>query len=150
MGDDERELETRPGRTTIVLDDDTNVLDAPVEPDQDLDLDLEEELWTDDSSEDYSGWFCVQTDPFPCPADGCGFVAGYMTASHLIIVWPEMDDPSLLRHAAAARDVGRNPKPLEYEPAFGPACSYYLWEAAGFPVHAVRSDDGGVYDKKRG
>lgn len=71
----------------------------------------------------------------------------FLTAAHLIIVWPENDDPSLLRHAAAARDVGRNPKPIEYEKSFGPACSYYLWEAAGNPVHAVGADTskGGVY-----
>jgi hypothetical protein len=89
----------------------------------------------------------VRTDPFPCPAEGCEFVAEFLTAAHLIIVWPERDDPSLLRHCAAARDVGRNPRPTEYELAFGPACSYYAWEAAGHPVHAVGRDTsrGGVY-----
>ena len=108
--------------------------------------DIEEELWTDESGEDYTGWFCVGTDPWPCPAEGCGFVANHLTAAHLIIVWPEIDDPSLLRHSAAARDVKRNPKVMEYDPSMGPACSYYQWEAAGHPVHAVRSDgDEGVY-----
>lgn len=113
----------------------------------DLDEDVEEELWTDDSGEDYAGWICVRTNPFPCPAEGCAFVAEFLTAAHLIIVWPEGDDPSLLRHCAAARDVGRNPRPTEYERAFGPACSYYAWEAAGHPVHAVGADTsrGGVY-----
>ncbi|MGD9570351.1 MAG: hypothetical protein AB7V62_00520 [Thermoleophilia bacterium] len=118
-------------------------------PDVDLEQDQEEELWTDDSGEDYSGWYCVRTDPWPCPAEGCTFVALFLTAAHLVIVWPEMDDPSLLRHAAAARDAGRNPKPAVYEPAFGPACSYYQWEAAGHPVHAVRGGgDGDVYSKR--
>ena len=100
----------------------------------------DQELWTDDSGEDYSGWYCVATDPWPCPAEGCGFVAHHLTAAHLIIVWPEMDDPALLRHSAAARYVGRNPRPTVYEPAMGPACSYYQWEAAGNPVHGVRKD----------
>ena len=91
----------------------------------------------------------MRTDPWACPAEGCDFVALFLTAAHLIIVWPEIDDPSLLRHAAAARDVGRNPRPDVYEPAFGPACSYYQWEAAGHPVHAVRGDGGkDVYRKK--
>lgn len=113
------------------------------------DIDQEEELWTDDSGEDYSGWYCVRTDPWNCPAEGCSFIANYLTASHLIIVWPEMDDPSLLRHAAAARDVGRNPKPAEYEKSMGQACSYYQWDAAGNPVHGVRKSDGDdVYSKK--
>jgi len=136
----EREL---PG---IGLDDPTI---APAMPDLDEEEGLDEELWTDDSGEDYSGWYCVRTDPWNCPAAGCEFIANFLTAAHLIIVWPEMDDPALLRHAAAARDVGRNPRPDVYEPAFGPACSYYQWEAAGNPVHAVRGDIGGdVYKKK--
>lgn len=120
-----------------------------VEPQIDEDVGQEEELWTDDSGEDYSGWYCVRTDPWPCPAEGCAFVARFLTAAHLVIVWPEIDDPSLLRHAAAARDVGRNPKPEVYEPAFGPACSFYQWEAAGHPVHGVRPGGDGVYGKKR-
>lgn len=115
---------------------------APAAPDTDLIEGIDEELWTDDSGEDYSGWYCVRTDPWNCPAEGCTFVANFLTAAHLIVVWPEADDPSLLRHAAAARDVKRNPKVDVYEPAFGPATSYYQWEAAGNPVHAVRRDVG--------
>ena len=38
----------------------------------------DEELWVDDTGEDHAGWFCVSTDPFPCPADGCSFVADHM------------------------------------------------------------------------
>ena len=112
-------------------------------------IEEEPELWTDDSGEDYSGWYCVRTDPWGCPAPGCDFVALFLTAAHLVIVWPEIDDPALLRHAAAARDVGRNPRPDVYEPSFGPACSYYQWEAAGHPVHAVRGDIGGDVYRQR-
>lgn len=100
---------------------------------------IDEKLWTDDSGDDYTGWYCVATDPWRCPAEDCTFVALHMTAAHLIIVWPEMDDPSLLRHAAHARQVGRNPKVITYEPSMGPACSFYQWEAAGHPVHGVRA-----------
>lgn len=122
---------------------------APAGPEDDLLEGIDEELWTDDSGEDYTGWFCVRTDPWKCPAEGCDFVARFLTASHLVIVWPEGDDPSLLRHAAAARDIGRNPQVTTYEPAFGPACSYYQWEAAGHPVHAIRKDIGdNVYRPK--
>lgn len=127
----------RPGVTTI----------EPGVPDETFDRDMEDELWTDDSGEDYAGWYCVKTDPWACPAEGCTFVAHHMTAAHLIIVWPEIDDPSLLRHAAAARDAGRNPKPAVYEVSMGPACSFYQWEAAGHPVHAVRDDSEGIYGR---
>lgn len=98
----------------------------------------DEEIWRDDEGGDHTGWFCVSTDPFPCPADGCSFVAKYMTAAHLILVWEERDDPNLLRHAARAMQVKRNPRVVTYETAMGPSVSYYAWEAAGRPVHGVR------------
>jgi hypothetical protein len=96
-----------------------------------------EELWTE-NGHDHVGWFCVATDPFPCPAPGCGFVAEFMTAAHLVLVWEEQDDPNLLRHAQRAKEVGRNPHIVSYETGFGPSASYYAWEAAGRPVHGVR------------
>ena len=98
----------------------------------------EEELWTDDAGRNHEGWFCVRTDPFPCPAAGCSFVAEFMTAAHLILVGQERDDPNLLWHAQRAKDVGRNPRVVGYEEAFGPSASYYAWEAAGRPVHGIK------------
>ncbi|MGI8605938.1 MAG: hypothetical protein ACR2L0_02115 [Gaiellaceae bacterium] len=98
----------------------------------------DEELWTDEGAGDYDGWFCVRTDPFPCPAAGCTFVANFMKAAHLILVWQESDDPNLLRHAQRAVEVGRNPRIVPYEREFGPSASYYAWEAAGRPVHGIR------------
>ena len=108
---------------------------AVLEEERDL---AEDELWTDGGDQDYSGWFCVRTDPFPCPADGCTFVAEFMTAAHLILVWEERDDPNLLWHAQRAKEVGRNPRVVSYASMFGPSASYYAWEAAGRPVHGVR------------
>jgi hypothetical protein len=104
---------------------------------EDVELVEDEELWTEDGG-DHAGWFCVRTDPFPCPAAGCAFVADFMTAAHLILVWEESDDPNLLRHAQRAKEVGRNPRVTRYEEGFGPSASYYAWEAAGRPVHGVR------------
>ena len=104
----------------------------------DEELAADEDLWTDEGGDDYSGWFCVRTDPFPCPAESCSFVANFMTAAHLVLVWQERDDPNLLWHAQRAKEVGRNPHVVGYEPAFGPSASYYAWEAAGRPVHGVR------------
>lgn len=103
----------------------------------DLDLESEEILWREDDDGDHGGWFCVRTDPFPCPAQSCTFVADFMTAAHLVLVWEERDDPNLLWHAQRAKEVGRNPRVVEYESAFGPSASYYAWEAAGRPVHGV-------------
>jgi hypothetical protein len=99
----------------------------------------DEELWRDDESSDREGWWCVRTDPFPCPAAGCDFVALYMTAAHLILVWQEQDDPMLLKHAGKALAVGRNPRVVGYRSEYGPSASYYAWVAAGRPVHGVRA-----------
>jgi hypothetical protein len=104
----------------------------------DSELASDEELWTGDDDGDHGGWHCVRTDPFPCPAEGCSFVAEFMTAAHLVLVWEERDDPNLLWHAQRAKEVGRNPRIVGYEPAFGPSASYYAWEAAGRPVHGVK------------
>jgi hypothetical protein len=104
---------------------------------EETDLLDEEELWTEDGG-NHAGWFCVRTDPFPCPAPGCVFVAEFMTAAHLVLVWEERDDPNLLRHAGRAKEVGRNPHVVTYEPGYGPSASYYAWEAAGRPVHGIR------------
>src|SRR6184192_762572 len=98
----------------------------------------EEELWTDDA-----GWFCVRTDPFPCPAAGCSFVADFMTAAHLILVWQERDDPNLLWHAQRAKEVGRNPRVVAYEEPFGPSASYYAWR----PLAAPSTESAGSRDR---
>ncbi len=81
----------------------------------DLEHETDEELWTGDDDGDHGGWFCVRTDPFPCPAEGCSFVAEFMTAAHLVLVWQERDDPNLLWHAQRAKEVGRNPRVVGYE-----------------------------------
>lgn len=114
----------RPGRATLESEDALELED--------------EELWTGGDSGDHSGWHCVRTDPFPCPGGGCAFVADFMTAAHLILVWEQRDDPNLLWHAQRAKEVGRNPRIVGYEPGYGPSASYYAWEAAGRPVHGVR------------
>jgi hypothetical protein len=102
-------------------------------------LQEDEELWRGEDGGDHEGWWCVRTDPFPCPASGCTFVAEFMTAAHLVLVWQEQDDPNLLKQAARARDVGRNPRVVGYRMEFGPSASYYAWLAAGRPVHGVRA-----------
>src|SRR5436309_13017034 len=92
-------------------------------------FDEEEELWTDDAGRDHQGWFCVRSDPFPCPAAGCSFVADFMTAAHLILVWQERDDPNLLWHAQRATQVARNPPVVAYEAPLVPRASCYAWAA---------------------
>ncbi len=70
---------------------------------------VDEEIWTGEDGESHAGWYCVSTDPFPCPAPGCAFVAEFMTAAHLVLVWQERDDPE----PAASRRAceGSRPQP---------------------------------------
>jgi hypothetical protein len=85
-------------------------------------------------------WYCVSTDPWPCPADGCDFIANHLTAAHKILVWPENDDPDLLYHAHRARLAFRNPRVIEFEISMGPFISYAQWSASGRGVHGVSGD----------
>jgi hypothetical protein len=102
----------------------------------------ETEVVPADTDEYDSGWFCIATEPFPCPAPGCSFVASYMTAQHLIVVFPSPDDRDLFTQARNARDAGRNPRIVEYQCGFGAAISWDAWVAAGCPVHAYASRSG--------
>jgi hypothetical protein len=101
------------------------------------DFDEDIELARDDADADYSGWYCVSTDPFPCPAEGCSFVATHMTAAHLIVVWPSSDDRDLLTYARDAQRVDRNPRIVEYERALGPCIPYDVWVGLGKPIHGA-------------
>lgn len=101
---------------------------------------LESTLDAGDDDTDYSGWHCISTDPFRCPAEGCTFVADFATAYHLIVVFSERDDPRLLDLASIMKARGRNPKIVEYEPGFGPCITYDQWEARGRPVHGIRRE----------
>lgn len=86
---------------------------------------------------DFSGWWCIQTAPWPCPREGCMFVAGYCTAAHLIVVWPAQDDRALLSVARDCREAGRAPRIVEYEVAMGPCIPYDMWRGMGKPVHGI-------------
>lgn len=103
-----------------------------------FDTELEQRL--EDPDEIFEDVWCVATAPFPCPAEGCDFVAQYMTAAHRIIVWPDYDDPWLLISCERAKNLDRNPRVIRYEASFGPALNYYEWEALGMPVHALATD----------
>lgn len=102
-----------------------------------VDFDQEVAHQRDDLADDYSGWYCVRTDSWPCPADGCDFVAFHMTAAHMIVVWPSRDDIDLLSYANDAAQIGRNPRIEEYRPELGACIPYDQWVGMGKPVHAL-------------
>lgn len=98
-------------------------------------FDQEVEELRDDLDRDYSGWFCIRTDPWPCPAQGCSVAQPYVTAAHLIVVWPRKDDRMLLSYANDCQQIGRNPSIVEYERALGHCIAYDVWVRIGRPVH---------------
>lgn len=87
-------------------------------------------------------WFCVRTNPFPCPDKECDFVAVTMTAAHRVIVWPAENDRDLLDQVAACRAAHRDPQVARYAAKMGPAISFFesARDGDGHPVHAVHHD----------
>ena len=101
---------------------------------------IDEDLDVTDGGTDYTGWWCVATDPWPCAR--CGVVVHYMTAAHMVVVWPARDDPNLLHHAGRAQRAGRNPRVVAYERSMGTPLPYYAWESHGRPVCGIRGGKG--------
>lgn len=95
-----------------------------------------EDLEDNDEDEiELEPWYCIRTEIWVCPNPDCDIYSNFVTADHLIVVWPEKDNPSILRHAADCVKAQRNPRIVEYEERFGACISYYEWEARGCPVH---------------
>lgn len=115
-----------------------------------VEFDEDVETRRSDDDVDYSGWYCVQTDPFSCPVPGCGFVALYLTAAHLVVVWPSRDDSKLLANAYNAKLAGREPRVVEYENDFGPCIAYDEWDRIGRPVHGIASKPDGWDENAKG
>ena len=105
----------------------------PIEFDRQLAERLEQALDLDA----LDSWWCVRTRPWPCPAQGCDFVALFLTAIHRVVVWPAKDDLALLRRCDEAQQLDREPKVVRYQEEFGPALSWDAWQTLGGPVHAL-------------
>lgn len=101
------------------------------------------ELREDEEDTYDGGWFCIKTAAWPCPASGCGFVAHHVTAAHLIVVWPSLDDSRLLAHARNAREADRRPTIVEYRPDMGRCISFDEWRRLGMPVHGYAAEPTG-------
>lgn len=122
---------------------------APVVAEPTSTFDEDVEARRRDGDADYDGWYCIRTDAFPCPAAGCTFVARYMTGAHMIVVWPAIDDRSLLANAANAKAVNRNPRIIEYHPSYGPCIAWDEWVRIGRPVHALAAAPDGYEPLRR-
>jgi hypothetical protein len=108
-----------------------------------FDHELDERLEEHDV-DDFTGWFCIETAAWPCPAPSCGFIAEHITAAHRIVVWPTQDDPWMLSFALDASNLGRKPRIVEYQRSEGPCIAYDQWCALGKPVHGVAARPDGT------
>lgn len=74
---------------------------------------------------DYDGYYTIRVKPSTC---GCGHVMEYAECNevHLIVVWEENDDDTMLKAAAYLRDIGGDPKIVEYEADMGKCINFYV------------------------
>lgn len=95
---------------------------------------IEVELSTGDTDE-FGGWFCLAIAPWSCRGCGEEFVHSNVIieegGDHLIVVWPEPDDPSLLRAAEKRKKRGSDPQIVEYEKSMGKCISFYKLDQHG-------------------
>ena len=97
------ELWTPPGEERPMADLAAQALrDAGV---QDVVLDEDEELWDGDGDSGHGGWFCVQTNPFPCPAEGC---------TSLVMASPDISLPPSSRADSAPAPGGNRTNSITF------------------------------------
>ena len=77
----------------------------------------------------HDDWWCVKTDDWIC--GNCKRVCQYLTAGHLIVLWPAQDNPSILKQAKIAQEYERNPRIIKYKEEYGPAITHYEWCRTG-------------------
>lgn len=79
-----------------------------------------------DTDDQFNGYYCIKLDQLnQCKT--CGAVLAFMGLphDHRIVVWEEMDDPSLLGNAARVRNNGGSPRVIQYERSMGPCIEFY-------------------------
>lgn len=73
----------------------------------------------DEGSIDLDGHYCLKTDEFKC---GCRErLWDFIHYSKKIVVWPEKDDPKMLDFAQKTKELGLNPRVIEYKVMMGKA-----------------------------
>lgn len=85
-------------------------LDQYVDPDLDY------------SGEDYDNYWCIDIKPFVC--DHCGSLVAYaQCGNHLIVIWENKDDDSILEVAAALVEE-YDPRIVRYNRILGPCMEF--------------------------
>lgn len=104
---------------TIITDDPRLIkfLDNLME-DQEDDLDFSHEMYDD--------YYCINIKPFKC--NGCGRPVCYASAGpHLIIIWAEKDEDSILEIAdLLMKDGNYDPRIVKYNRILGPCITYEM------------------------
>lgn len=80
---------------------------------------------------DYSDHYCIRITPHKCR---CGTVVEFVETGlttpfvvleeHVVVVWPEIDDPMILKAANLCLKGGADPHIIRYEKSFGQAVEW--------------------------
>lgn len=86
--------------------------------DQFVDPDLD---YSDPSYDDY---WCVSITSYLCP--GCNdLISHAQVGNHLIVIWEEKDDDAILEVARTLKEVGMDPRIINYKRDDGPCIEFY-------------------------
>lgn len=86
----------------------------------------------DFSEPEYDEWYCINISPFKC--SDCGAMVCYaQVGTHLIIIWPNKDDETILELAQLLmEDDDYDPRIVKYNRILGPCISYAKAEELGW------------------
>lgn len=88
-----------------------------------------ERVRVDENVDDGTGtgeddWYCLTIASTRC---SCGQLMRHITIQHMIIVWPDKDDPHILYWAKKMTEAEKHPRVRAYEESMGPCISYYTY-----------------------
>lgn len=80
----------------------------------------------------YDEYWCINIKPFKCP--GCNRAICYaVTGPHLILIWEEKDDETILDLAnVLMKDGNYDPRIVQYNRILGPCIEYEKAEQLGW------------------
>lgn len=81
---------------------------------------LNRAMTPDEGNSDYEGMFCIKTVPYTCSCSpGKPWIFAHLQKQ--IVVWNEKDEDSILDLASQFKQMGFDPKIVEYKVIFGKA-----------------------------
>lgn len=80
---------------------------------------LPREVTPNEGNSEYDGYFCIKTDEYKCACRERTW--HFIHCADKIVVWEEKDDNTLLHFAQMMKEMGLNPRIIEYNVMLGKA-----------------------------